>query len=331
MSASAPLPSDVHLNAMMTAVSIAYIQSSDAFIAGRIFPRVPVQKQSDRYYTYPKGDFFRAEMQIRAPGTESEGSSYRLDNSPSYYCDEWSLHKDIPDQVRANADAAINPDREATIYLTQQGLLRREKQFVAKYFQPSVWGTDIAGVASAPGAGQALRWDDAASTPIEDIRRAKTAVLQATGFEPNKLTLGRPVYDKLADHPDIIDRLKYGQTGPNPAQVSKQKLAALFEVDEVVVANAVENTAARGLTDSMSFIAGKHALLSYAPSNPGLMTPSAGYVFTWTGMYGAQAEGTRITNFRMPQLKSERFEIDMSFDMKVVASDLGYFFNGIVA
>jgi hypothetical protein len=41
-----------------------------------VFPNIPVQKKSDRYYTYDRGDFNRDEMEERAPGTESEGSGY---------------------------------------------------------------------------------------------------------------------------------------------------------------------------------------------------------------------------------------------------------------
>jgi hypothetical protein len=61
------------------------------------------------------------------------------------------------------------------------------------------------------------------------------------------------------------------------------------------------------------------------------MTPTAGYTFSWTGLLGAGAEGNRIRSFRLEAIRSDRVEIDMSFDMKLVSGDLGGFFNGIVA
>ena len=62
-----PTPSDVHVNAPLTQISIAFLQNASDFIATRVFPNIPVSKQSDRYYTYERGDFNRDEMAERAP------------------------------------------------------------------------------------------------------------------------------------------------------------------------------------------------------------------------------------------------------------------------
>jgi hypothetical protein len=163
------------------------------------------------------------------------------------------------------------------------------------------------------------------------VRAAKRAIAESTGFEPNKLVLGRAVFDVLLDHPDIIDRVKYGQTQGAPAAANKLVLASLLGVDEVLVMNAIQNTAAEGQAAVHSFIGGKHALLCYAAPSPGLMTPTGGYTFSWTGMLGNGAEGNRIRSFRLEAIRSDRVEIDMSFDMKLISADLGGFFSGIVA
>jgi Phage major capsid protein E len=327
-----PTPGDVHVNAPLTSICIAYAQNATNFISSRVFPRVPVNKQSDRYYVYDRGSFNRDEMKIRAPATESEGSGYTVDNTPNYFCNVWALHKDVDDQLRANADTVIAPDRDATIFLTQKGLIRREKLFTASYFGAGLWSFERAGVAAAPAAGvSVLHWSDPGSTPVEDVRAAKTIVLQSTGFEPNKLTLGRKVYDVLVDHSDIIDRLKGGQTPSGPAQATRNDLAKLFEVDEVLVMNAIENTAAEGQTAAHAFIGGNHALLTYSPPSPGLMVPSAGYWFDWSGLMGSQASGWRIKQFRMEQLEADRVEIQMATTAKMIAADLGFFFNAVIA
>lgn len=326
-----PTPGDVHVNTPLTNISIAYLQNASNFVAARVFPNIPVSKQSDRYYIYERGDFNRDEMQERAPSTESAGGGYKLDNTPTYFATQFSFHKDIPDQVRANADAVLNPDREATAFVTQKALIKREKVFVSKFFSSSLWAKDYTGVASNPSTGEVLQWSDANSTPIENVRAAKRNIAQSTGFEPNKLVLGRAVFDALLDHPDIIDRIKYGQTAGGPAMAGQDTLAKLFNVDEVLVMNAVENTAKEGQSASHDFIGGKNALLCYSTPAPGLMTPTAGYTFSWTGLLGSGAEGNRIRSFRMEALSSDRVEIDMCFDMKLVGADLGNFFSGIVA
>ncbi|CAB4122321.1 Major capsid protein GpE [uncultured Caudovirales phage] len=326
-----PTPGDVHVNAPLTNISIAFLQNANDFIASKVFPNIPVSKQSDRYYVYNRGDFNRDEMQERAPATESAGSGYSLDNTPTYYAPRYSIHKDIPDEVRSNADAVLNPDREATAFVTHKALIKREKLFVGRYFSAGNWGTDMSGVASSPTGSQVLQWSDANSDPIANIRSAKRAIREQTGYEPNKLVLGRPVFDALIDHVDIVDRIKYGQTVGAPAMANVQTLAALLAIDEILVMNAVENTAKEGQTASHSFIGGKKALLCHSATAPGLMTPSAGYTFSWTGLLGAGAEGNRIRQFRMENIGADRVEIDMCFDTKLVASELGYFFDTIVA
>lgn len=323
-----PTRGDVHVNAPLTNISVAYIQNRSHFIADRMFPNIPVSKQSDRYYTYDRGDFNRDEMERRAPGTESAGSGYDLDNTPTYYCPVWAYHKDVDDQVRSNSDSVLGPDRDATIFCTQKGLIRRERHFAQTAMVSGVWSNEITGVNSDVVAGsEFLIWNDANSDPITLIRTAKRTVLENTGFEPNKLALGKAVYDALVDHPDLVDRVKYGQTPGAPAEVNASSLAQLFDLDEVLVSKAIYNSAAKGATEASSFISGNHALLAYVPDAPGIMIPSAGYTFSWNGFMGASALGSRIKRFRMEHLESDRIEIQMAFTQKVVAADCGYFFE----
>lgn len=325
-----PTAGDVHVNTPLTNISIAFLQSADKFVATQVFPNIPVTKQSDRYYTYDRGEFNRDEMLERAPGTESAGGSYDIDNTPTYFCKVHAFHKDVPDQIRGNADAVLNLDNEATEYVTHKALIKREKLWVGKYFTDSIWSVDIDGVDAAPGAGEVLRWNLDTGDPIKNIRTGKTNRLQDTGFEPNTLVMGKQVWDAIIDHPDIVDRIKYGQTPGNPAIANIEALMKLFELERIFVMKAIENTAAEGATAAHAFIGGKHALLCYVAPSPGIMTPSAGYTFSWTGWMGAGAEGNRIKRFRIEKIESDRVEIQMSFDQKLVAADCGYFFNGIV-
>ncbi len=322
-----PSRSDVHVDRPLTNISIAYMQDPAYFVADRVFPNIPVQKQSDRYFTYDRSYWNRDSMQLRAPSSESAGATYDIDSTPTYFCETFGLHKDIDDQTAANADQPINLNREATEFLSQQALLKREVNFATRYFATGIWTSELTGVAGAPGAGEFQRWDESASTPIEDVRTGKRVVHELTGYRPNKLVLGRPVYDALVDHPDIVGRIDRGQTPGGPAITLRQNLAALFEVDSVEVMDAIQTTSQEGAAAQTSaFIGGKNAMLVYAAPNPGLMVPSGGYTFSWTGLLGNGAMGQRIMRFRMQHLKSDRVEIEQSFDQKLVSADLGYFF-----
>ena len=42
-----PSRGDVHVNRPLTNISIAFLQTQEAFVADRVFPNIPVTKQSD--------------------------------------------------------------------------------------------------------------------------------------------------------------------------------------------------------------------------------------------------------------------------------------------
>jgi hypothetical protein len=335
-----PAPGDVHVSRPLTNIMVGYMQRDTAFVADTVFPNIPVQKQADAYFTYDRGDWNRDEMVVRAPGAESAGASYDIGQN-AYYAVVRALHKDIPDQLRANADSPIALDRDATNFLTHKARLNRELAWAARFFKGGVWSWEFDGVASGATAlasrdptvdanNNILQWNDAASTPIADMRAAATYMAQRTGFRPNKLVLGRPVFDILVDHPDFIARMDRGQ-GTGAAMANRDAIAAILEFDQVVVMDAIFNAAKKGSPEANNFVGGKNALMAYAPAEPGILTPSAGYTFSWTGFLGATAYGGRIKRFRMENLESDRVEIQVAYDQRLIGADLGFFFDGIVA
>jgi hypothetical protein len=305
--------------------------SQDSYIADKVFPVVPVNHQADKYYKFSKSDFFRDEAQRRSDATESAGGGFNL-TTGTYSADVWAFHKDIGDQVRANADAGIDIETVSAEFCMQRLLIRRDRLFVSKWLSTGIWGTDITGVASSPVSGTSVyQWSDATnSDPIGDIAAAKTAVLLSTGMEVNTLTISYPVLQALVQHPLIIDRIKYTSM-PTAKNVTATLLAEMFGVDEVIVSKAVYNAGIEGGTDSFNWIMGKAALLSYRPPTPGLMVPSSGYVFTWRGYTGLNDVGIRTSSWYEQKLRATRVECEMAFDMATVASDTGYFFTSIVA
>jgi hypothetical protein len=321
-----PTPGDVHVDRPLTIMSVAWIQEAARYIATRVFPTVPVLKQSDLYTVFDRADWLRALAEVRAPSTESAGGGYRVSYA-QYACNVWAFHKDVSDEARANSDAVLAPDRNAVGFATQACVSRRELEWATKYFTTSLWtGSSTGGdITVSP------KWDASSSTPIADIRKEILAISGKTGFRPNKLVLGADVWRVLQDHPDFTDRIKAGQTPGGPALVNKPLLALVLELDEVLVCEAVLNTGPEEGTESTAFLAtSEDVMLVHAAPNPAIDTPSAGYTFGWNGLLGAGAEGNRISNIRADLLKSDRIECEMAFDQKVVAPELGAFFDNVL-
>lgn len=324
-----PHRGQTHIDRALTNISIQYMQDTSAFIADKVFPTVPVTKQSDRYFKYLKEDWFRDEAQERSLGTESAGGDYDIDNTPTYFCKKYAFHKDVFEEDRANSDDPLQPDQDATEFVVEKILLNKENNWARTYFRAGVWGQDLVGADTASADTTVVKWDDYVnSDPIKDVDTMSTNMQALTGKRPNTMVIGRQVYDALRQHPDILDRIKYTQTGIITAQL----IAELFDVERILVANAIQNTAKKGQAANMKFVMGKHMLLCYTEARPRIKAASAGYCFTWTGLLGANALGGRINRIPMPQLGigTERIECELAYDMKVVADDLGAFVAGIV-
>lgn len=320
---SQPTRGDVHVNRPLTNISIAFIQSTEDFIASKVFPIVPVKKQSDRYFQYDKKQWYRSNSKKRAPGTESAGGGFDIDNTPTYFADVFAIHKDVDDQTRANQDQPVDLDRDASRWVTQQNLLKQEQEFVSTFFQTGIWIGSSTGTDIVP----ATKWDAAGSDPVDDILLEKDSVKEKTGFMPNTLVVTPQVHRALKSNAAILDRIKH----THGKSITEEMLAGLFEVSRYFVARATNDLAPEGAAENMQFVFGtEQALLAYSNPNPSILTPSAGYTFSWTGLFGAGREGSRIKRFRMEKLASDRIEGEMAWDHKLVAADLGVFFNDLL-
>lgn len=326
----------VHVNQILTGISVGFMLDPADFVADRAWPNVPVQKKSDSYYVFDRRFWMRNQMRKRSPGTESQGTGF--DVAPdAYLCEVYGLHADISDIIRSNTDSPINLDRENTSLLAQQALIARESTWKTAALATGSWDTTSqTGVASAsPAANQFTRWDFATgSDPVANINAWKRIIKfdRFTGKDPNVLLIGQEVWDALKTNASIIDRIKYGQTAPGPAQVTRNVVAQLFELDEILVGKATEVTSAEGAaTTTAATIIGKQGLLFYRPPAAGVMTASAGYTFSWTGLHGMSQMGHRIKKFRMEHLESDRIELQMAYAQKVISRDLGLYLQTMVS
>ena len=318
-----PTDGDLRVDQVLTNMAISWMQDAKDFVADQVFPVIGSEVQGDRYVVYDRADLMRAEMAKRAPGAPSAGGGYRVDNTPTFYCDVWALHKDIEDQRRANQRDPIDLDTGATKYLAQQALLKKDIEWTGKFLAPKVWTQDYEGDSDT----DFTQWSSGGSTPVEDLTAARYAMKRLTGQWPNVLVLGADVWGILQNHSDILERLTITQS-----KIAKPDiLASLLEVDRVLIASGVQATTQEGdASPAFDFINGTSALLAHAAPSPSLDEPSAGYTFAWTGLVGAGTQGQRIKSFRMEENGADRKEIEMAFDQKVVAPDLGAYFNKCV-
>lgn len=309
---SKPSYSQEHTDVALTNVSVAFTPGN--YIGEQVFARVPVVQQTGKYYVYDKGDWLRDDVGVRAPGGESPIVSGYGTSTQAYTALERALAGRVPNESVDNADNPLQPLEDMTRFVTEKMFLKKEKVVAALAMGNSQWSGS-----ATPG----ITWGNDTSDPLGDAEGAACAV---------KLTIGQPIlrgvtgyeaWSKIKNHPDIVDRIKYSAGPTSPAVVTKLAVAALMELDELLVGMTIENTANEGAANTIAPVWGKHLLVYYRPATPSLLTPAAGYVFAYLAR--------QVSRFLEERRRSNLIEVRESFDVRVVAADAGYLLKNIVA
>lgn len=324
--------SDVHVDRPLSNISVAILQDiAKDYIATTVFPTIPTLKQSDRYFVYNRDFWHRTAAQKRAPATESAGSGWSLDNTPTFFADVYAHHVDVDQDTRDNADDPINIDRDAVEFTLRNIKLRQEKMFMARFMSPGVWGglqaTNSSGIVVPEDFSPSVAWSSDNSNPTNDISILRREFRRHTGIKPNTMVVSEDVNERLKQHPLILARL-----GVNELRLTTEDLLAkLFDVERYIVAAAIENEAQEGQVGVYDFLAANTFLLTYAAPRPGIMTPSGGYTFVWKGRFGNTDQGSRVKTIPMPHLNAERIETELCFDQHLVCPELGVLGQNLLA
>jgi hypothetical protein len=305
--------SQLHIEKALTNVSISY-QNAE-FVAERVFPELPVDNQSDKYYVFGK-ERFRALDDKRRPGGTFSEIKWGLSND-SYYCEGHGLRDLIPIEARSNADPAVDLDITSTETLTDQILLAREVSLVAAL---------AAGLTPVDLTAAGTPFDSDAADPVKIIDQRKETIATAIGRRPNCLLLSRPVLRGVRNNANIVGRVT-GAAQLADTLVTVEQLKTLFEVDDLIVADAVKLTSADGQADTMDFIWGKYALLFYRPPSIGRRVVALGAHFRWSiGQQGALVEKWWDQNRKADVIDAYRY-----YDQKIIAPTAGTLFSNCVS
>lgn len=202
---SQPTHSEVQaVDPVLTNMLVGYSQAADRFVANRVFPLVPVEKQGFTYYIFTKKYFFLDEVKGRTPGAAFARGGYGVSTTTGY-ANTWGLEHPIADEARSNNQMPMQLEQAGLQWLSQQSLIRRERAFAADFMVTGVWGTD--------DNNSTTDWDDfSAGDPVNDILTARRTISNNTGMDANTMVLGFIVHQALINHPDMIDRIKYQQS-----------------------------------------------------------------------------------------------------------------------
>ncbi len=310
MLAVAPFPVQPEL----TAIAIAY--RNTRLIADDVLPRVGVGAQTFKYLKHTKEDRFTLpdtkvgrksspnEVDFSATETESSTQDYALDDP-------------IPQADIENAPQNYDPLGNAVEGLTDLIMLDREKRAADLVFAAAQYAT--ANKTTLSGTSQ---WNDTAnSNPHTDIMTG----LDACIMRPNVMVIGRAAWTKLAMHPKIAKAV-LGNSG-DVTIATRQQIAALFELEDVLVGEGWINTAKKGQAASFARVWGKHCALIYRNR---LATTRGGTTFGYTAQFGGRIGGAEADS-KIGMRGGQRVRVGESVKELITANDLGYFIQNAVA
>ena len=302
--------SDVHVDAALSQISVAW--TGAAFDPESIFLGLPVDKESDKFFLFDRGDWHRDQAELRADGTAAKTGGFGV-STDSYKCQEYALRIALTDRVIKNADDGLKPATAITEAVTRGIIRNRSRAWAADFFKTGVWATDLT---------PTVKWDThGTSNPVSEVLTAAEQIGTDTDISPEDLVLvlGPAVFKALVNHPDIVNGIKY--VGKPAA--GAEDMATAFKIGKVVIAKGIYSTSNEGATDATARIYGKNALLIYVPKSPGLLTPAAGYTF--------RTRARQIKRWRDEDIAGDWIEGSALDDQKLVSKFGGYFFNAAVA
>jgi hypothetical protein len=298
---------NIHIDVALTNVSVGY--QNNALVGDRLFPSVPVVKQSNKYYIFGR-ETWSVHLDLRAPGTSAnEIPGYQV-STDTYFANEHALQIPVTDEERQNADAPFDPDRDGAELVTEKVLLGRE--VAIKTLVTTAGNYPAGGTVTKSGTAQ---WNDYVnSNPIGDLRDGIRWINSQIFRNPNVAVIPYQVMSQLEDHPDFIERIKYSERGIMTAEI----IAAVLGIETVIIPSSGQNTANPGQAVSLGYVWGKDVLLAYVPPRAGLRIPAFGYEYTWNYPGG---QNQVVDRWRENPRKSDLIRMQRRYDLKLPAQD----------
>lgn len=308
-----PIVANSFADPILTDISIKYANPAAAFVAEQLFPTVQVDKRTGFYFTYDKSNLRNVDS-LRTGKSRSNEIDYGLSKTPYGPLLEHSLSAFIENDLLSQADDPLDPRTDATETVTERMLLEKEIDLATTMSDTAI----VTQNTTLAGTDQWSDFDN--SDPFDDISTAVAEVKSNSLIAPNTLVLSWSVWNKLRNHPDLIDRVKYSDLG----RLTTENLQELFDVQSVVIAGASYNNSDEGAADSLDFVFGKHAWLMYISRTPAIRTVTAGYHLQLTN-------GRVADNWTRDDGKGEYVQVTDYYEAKLVSADSIYLIKNAVA
>lgn len=278
-------PTPFVVDPVLTAIAVNFANPDVAFIADRIMPRVPVMATDFKWTYFPPDQMFTVpETEVGRKGVVQQvefTGEERTSSVKDYGLDDVIPQRDIDAAraLRAAGNTAFDPEARAVEGLAHLIQLDREKRVAGMVQDADNYDADKKVTLSGTG-----KFSDAASDPIGVI----SAALDATFImRPNVAAMGRKAWTALSTHPDILKAIN--RTSGDKGRASREAVAELFELSEILVGDSYINAARKGQTASFERVWGGNIALIHRNMQAG--PDGASPAWGWTAQFDGRVSG----------------------------------------
>ena len=286
------------------------------YIAELILPRLAVKERTGKFAKYGKENLRAYSGQIlRAPGTRAHSVDYSVSQG-SYACTEKSLEKLVANEFVNNTDDPYSPKRDATAVLMDNIMVNQEVALSTALSSTAIITQNV----TLSGTD---KWSDQAnSSPLTNIDTAIETVRAATGQQPNLIVFSRNAWLAFRAHPDVREQLKYTNGGNNSVAAWVQFVKDYFNLEEVLVGNAVYNSANEGQTDVIADIWANNVWVAFRAKQPTLMKATLGLTLSDVPR--------EVDTYRDESRRGDVLRIRDSYDQNLFDTSLAYLIKSAV-
>lgn len=304
----------LHIDKALTNLSIQY--KNEDFIGTQLLPVVTVGEVSGLFFKYGKRD------RLATPDDLMQGRSLPNEvtetrSTANYSCKDYALRDFVSVKTLKDQDAPLDEMADAVACVNDAIAFREEKRIAGVM-------TTAANFANTTTLSGTSQWNDYTnSDPIADIETYRDLIWSGMGSTKLVAYCGLAVWNKLKHHPKLIAEFKHVS---GLKSLSRQQIAEYFELDDLLVSKAWEDTANEGQTASYGRLWGKHFGICRVAQTPGIRTAAFGYTMR---------HGDKVTNEWFdpaPGLGGGYWtKVGLEEDHNIVASDTGSLIVNAVA
>lgn len=316
----------LHVAAPLTDLVVAFKPDLNGFVRTKLFQRKDVSHLTDKIRRIAKADMLRL-YDAKAGNDGMLGRvQYRIDSSITFNATAYMLEAVVDDLDQMNADAALMHAQRQALVANYALDLALEKEALSQVRDTSVMTNSVTVAADA-------RWDNYASPtsdPIIDLQNWITDVEARTGGKKvNRIVMSRWVWNKLRNHPNVIDRFKANDVTVG-ANLTRSWLEQLLDVDAgtlIVTAATYSDSTQPNLAVQRSFI-GADVVLGHVEDG-GLEDYSLGHEFAFNG-YNSEPRVVLTYRDNTKGLGQDVIKVASIVDFKVTQPDAGFLAKGVV-